>query len=96
MAERLKPCPFCSGVSIADIGLHYSLVRCRDCKVRTLNYLTVDEAITAWNRRHEPPEAVALVAYADHQQFCSSRVPGHELDCDCGYRQALAAYGAGR
>ena len=49
--EELKKCPFCGGKAILyAAGIPY--VRCDNCGTQTTAYQTPDEAISAWNRRH--------------------------------------------
>lgn len=53
----LKPCPFCGGV---DVKVHIPyftddcyMVQCYGCNCNTAIYMTVNQAIEAWNRRAE-------------------------------------------
>ena len=55
--DELKPCPFCGGDDIyADVGIYIGkewlsvTIKCRDCGASIWGY-TLEEAITAWNRR---------------------------------------------
>lgn len=56
MAE-LKSCPFCGKEAIQLIdfddytGEIHVAIHCRQCKVRTKYYDSLDEAIKTWNRR---------------------------------------------
>lgn len=53
----LKPCPFCGGVDV-KVHIPYStddcyMVQCYGCNCNTAIYMTVNQAIEAWNRRAE-------------------------------------------
>lgn len=49
--EVLKPCPFCGSEAMnrKSNGLYY--VFCTNCSVKTVDSITPDDAIAAWNRR---------------------------------------------
>lgn len=67
MMPELKPCPFCGGEATViqtkaySTGVvlyhvwHYAFA-CPLREVRTENMETAEEAIEAWNRRHDPQE----------------------------------------
>lgn len=50
-APELKQCPFCDGHAIGNIGVHRPYIYCECCDVHGPSYDTIEEAITAWNRR---------------------------------------------
>jgi Lar family restriction alleviation protein len=49
--EKLRPCPFCGGEakSRKSNGVYY--VFCTNCSTKTVDSITPDSAIDAWNRR---------------------------------------------
>lgn len=49
--KELEKCPFCGSTAIErkSNGLYY--VSCINCSVKTVNSITQDGAIDAWNRR---------------------------------------------
>jgi Lar family restriction alleviation protein len=52
--ERLLPCPFCgSTVIVVREGNkgYWKYVECGHCKAKANSYMTIETAITAWNRR---------------------------------------------
>lgn len=59
---ELKPCPFCCGKAIfrrrdtyIDTPFMYTWfsIFCEDCEVQTKEYIKIDKAIEAWNKREE-------------------------------------------
>ena len=54
---NLKPCPFCGGKAIVEIGTKSKIVFCIRCKARTNRFAEYNEekneekAVEAWNRR---------------------------------------------
>lgn len=52
---ELKPCPFCGGE--AELGSPIYYVECTSCMGGVPSYDSMEEAISAWNRR-SPPAAV--------------------------------------
>lgn len=66
MTDVLKPCPFCGGVAVlqyTDDNNSRPFVQCKFGTMRTpkcpasrlylWDYLTVEEAVEAWNRRKD-------------------------------------------
>lgn len=57
--EKLRPCPFCGGEAkhrvVDDDSARKvrAAINCLDCRARTRNFLTVEEASIAWNLRTE-------------------------------------------
>ena len=58
MSDKLKPCPFCGSVMIAecsetddDIGVEFHFVRCTDCCSHSGYHQTSELSVSAWNRR---------------------------------------------
>lgn len=49
--DSLKPCPFCGGPARIEAQTNCNLVACRACRCRTCAWLTVQEAVCAWNHR---------------------------------------------
>ena len=51
--EVLKKCPFCGGKASLHANIYGYTVACDDyeCAVKTLNKISKEGAITAWNRR---------------------------------------------
>jgi Lar family restriction alleviation protein len=51
--EELKPCPFCGGVDSAcefkQRGNNH--IYCCDCWCKTADFVIMEKAINAWNRR---------------------------------------------
>ena len=58
MTDKLKPCPFCGGISILNTLTSGKTVFavCMKCGVRTLDYEYKDRAREAWNRRVDNDE----------------------------------------
>ena len=61
MTDELKPCPFCgdeSSVQTSGIkpNSYQYMVMCRSCNACKGWKNTYDEALTAWNTRHESDE----------------------------------------
>ena len=61
MKQGFKKCPFCKGegkVVKNNLNLQFPYrVECTCCNARTLNYITKEEAIKAWNRKPFVDEA---------------------------------------
>ena len=55
MSEGLKPCPFCGGEDIAIGKLEILCIKyfiwCKTCEACSSSFLSLDDAINAWNRR---------------------------------------------
>lgn len=58
MTEKIKPCPCCNGKAttykwIASVVYNeYSYeVQCTQCGLTTQSYVSLEDAIKAWNRR---------------------------------------------
>lgn len=93
MADELKPCPLCGGVSEVRTIDGERYVRCRNLECDTVgpSRRTPEEAVEAWNRRSPDPkltEAVALLREGNGQ-----RGLGHSPRCrcwDCRVRAFLA------
>jgi Lar family restriction alleviation protein len=49
--EELKPCPFCGGEAMERKSNKLYYVFCKNCSVKTVDSITKDAAIEAWNRR---------------------------------------------
>jgi Lar family restriction alleviation protein len=49
--EELKPCPFCGGEAMKRKSNRVYYVFCTNCSVKTVDSITPDGAIAAWNRR---------------------------------------------
>jgi len=70
----LKPCPFCGGEAIVEIGTKSKIVFCTRCKARTNRFAEYNEeknaekAVEAWNRRREIKEL-----------FCEITIDGEEI-----------------
>ena len=72
MIDELKPCPFCGEVAngentvvvteTARSGPRFG-VRCYRCGGRVEFFENIDEAIIAWNCRHEPRQATLSDLY---------------------------------
>lgn len=58
---KLEMCPFCGSENIAlgRTKLSLSVVKCRGCGARGKNCSTDEEAVDAWNYRHELHEVIA-------------------------------------
>ncbi len=61
MSDKLKPCPFCGGkAKLSNIGAQAGLfcVKCDDCWAKSIfvDSHKQEEAIKAWNTRHEIEE----------------------------------------
>jgi len=52
--EELKSCPCCGSKSAHALMLPHWIVTCGNCGMRTGLYETEEQAIAAWNTRHEP------------------------------------------
>jgi Lar family restriction alleviation protein len=46
-----KPCPFCGGEAMERKSNKLYYVFCKNCSVKTVDSITKDAAIEAWNRR---------------------------------------------
>lgn len=53
METKLLPCPFCGESYIDIIKYEHYIVSCDSCECSMGYYDTEDEAIEAWNTRHE-------------------------------------------
>lgn len=57
MQEKLKPCPFCDGVTALDhilIGERtWWFVRCLHCGEKSMLAIDAEEAVRVWNRSVE-------------------------------------------
>lgn len=49
--EELKPCPFCGGEAMERKSNKLYYVFCKNCSVKTVDSITKDAAIEAWNGR---------------------------------------------
>jgi Lar family restriction alleviation protein len=49
--EELMPCPFCGGEAMNRKVNRVYYVFCTNCYVKTVDSITPDKAIAAWNRR---------------------------------------------
>jgi Lar family restriction alleviation protein len=49
--EELKTCPFCGGEAMKRKSNRVYYVFCTNCSVKTVDSITPDGAIAAWNRR---------------------------------------------
>ena len=81
MAE-LKPCPFCesTNISCADAGHKTDIwfVQCENCGATFPHFDSETEAVEAWNRRTEMPDADRCVC-------CGEIVPESRMVCpNCG------------
>ena len=60
MTKKLKDCPFCGSSDITQVltvGLRW-IIGCNNCGVRTREYTSSLEAVTAWNRRPDDCDQV--------------------------------------
>lgn len=80
--SELLPCPFCgsirvSGVTLSDeTRMFREFGCCEDCGASTTTYATKQEAIDAWNTRHE--------------RTCENVYGGREFECsECGMQWHL-------
>lgn len=55
---KLKTCPFCGGEAMPSIEVWIdgndpimNKIKCSKCKAQTKEFLEIEEAIAAWNRR---------------------------------------------
>lgn len=50
---ELKPCPFCGGENIVLTSHHEVIVfvQCEDCYATFPHFDSLEEAVSAWNRR---------------------------------------------
>ena len=61
---ELKPCPFCgsqkigSEVKTDSIGIELPMILCHNCGCRTQRWLSINEAIDAWNLRRRASAAL--------------------------------------
>lgn len=96
MSEQLDTCPFCGGeaVSHRTIGFKDSYyVACLYCASTSDDYETEQEAISAWNTRHEQfevPEGYVLMPVSKLDDM-----PVFKLGIENGYdiSEAVNAYG---
>ena len=64
MTEKLKPCPFCGGDAkvLPGSGIFNDqmlwVAICVECKAKSRDFWTQDEAIAAWNRRADEKEGL--------------------------------------
>lgn len=85
MSEELKPCPFCGGeAQVRSYGKSTNYVRCGACKGRTWGcYGTEQEAIDAWNTRHE--RTCRVVSSKDMYDVYDYYVVYTVLTLSCGH-----------
>lgn len=72
-APTLLPCPFCGSSNVETVSLPMWTITCRSCLAGSCLRETVEGAVEAWNRRHQPTGRV-------HD-------PRNDLECAgvCGY-----------
>lgn len=51
--EKLKPCPFCGSamIGLASVEFGETQAFCDNCGAKTESYMSVKNAVDAWNRR---------------------------------------------
>ena len=51
MEHTLKPCPFCGGKAEVNEFNDFIWIYCSVCESETTLFVTLEQAIEAWNRR---------------------------------------------
>lgn len=67
---KLKPCPFCGGVAATYGHASAAYIECDSCGARIGSYVghnSRQDAIEAWNQRHNEPPQVDEVPPLDNQ-----------------------------
>lgn len=89
--SELKPCPFCgstrvSGVTLSNKSLMFrEFVDCEDCGASTTTHATKQEAVDAWNTRHERTCHVVFPHDARMCSVCAYYIGENHLYCPhCG------------
>jgi len=77
MTDTLEPCPFCGGEAQVEFAACW-VVECQDCAASTAGRDTEANAVSDWNRRAVPEEALQAIQRAiDGFDYASERGPTH-------------------
>lgn len=84
MTDKLKPCPFCGGEAEichrTDPDAVVSYARCIKCGTTSVPFLVSQDAVRAWNTRHERTCRMTLKS-----DDCSEIYPVYWYVCsECG------------